>query len=94
MVMQIYCTCVQTGKGKIWLREYVPSSNDYRVSLFDVSDIIDAEVEFGDIDGDDDLDFVLQELIKMMKMNIFLEDIWMLETNQLSFLVQMNQVMI
>ena len=51
---------VQTGKGKITeLREYVPSSNDYRVSLFDVSDIIDAEVEFGDIDGDDDLDFVL-----------------------------------
>lgn len=41
------------------LSEFDPSSNNYTASDFDVSNILNAEVEFGDLDGDGDLDFML-----------------------------------
>ena len=51
---------IQSGFGKISeLREFNPSSNRFSKSSFDIGEIVDADVEFGDIDGDGDLDFVL-----------------------------------
>ena len=51
---------LEEGSGKVTkLAEYRPSELKYVYSNFDVSDILDAEVEFGDIDGDGDLDFAL-----------------------------------
>ncbi len=49
---------VVEGQGKVTnLSEFDPLNNHFVNSLFDVSDIIDAEVEFGDLEGDGDLDF-------------------------------------
>lgn len=51
---------LSSGSGNITkLSEYVPFELGFKESAFDVSDIIKAEVEFGDIDGDNDLDFVI-----------------------------------
>jgi hypothetical protein len=48
------------GSGDITkLNEYDSNTKTYVDSAFDVSDIIKAEVEFGDLDGDGDLDFVI-----------------------------------
>ena len=40
------------------LMEYTPAAG-FIESNFDLSDIVDARVEFGDLDGDEDLDFVI-----------------------------------
>ena len=49
-----------SGSGDITkLNEYDSDTKTYVDSAFDVSDIIKAEVEFGDLDGDGDLDFVI-----------------------------------
>ena len=49
-----------SGSGDITkLNEYDANTKTYVDSAFDVSDIIKAEVEFGDLDGDGDLDFVI-----------------------------------
>jgi surface protein len=55
----LYSGVVQ-GQGKVTkLAEFDPVNLKFVDSDFDVSDITDAEVEFGDIDGDGDLDFVI-----------------------------------
>ncbi len=49
-----------SGGGKITkLSEYNKNTQSYADSPFDVSDFNSAEVEFGDLDGDNDLDFVI-----------------------------------
>ncbi|RLD38411.1 MAG: hypothetical protein DRI74_03910, partial [Bacteroidetes bacterium] len=48
------------GAGKVTnLSEFNPTDNSFSDSAFDVSDIIDADVEFGDLEGDGDLDFAI-----------------------------------
>jgi sugar lactone lactonase YvrE len=48
------------GSGKVTnLTEFNPVDNTFIDSAFDVSDIIDADVEFGDLEGDGDLDFAI-----------------------------------
>ncbi|HCF03527.1 FG-GAP-like repeat-containing protein [Flavobacterium sp.] len=49
-----------SGGGNITkLSEYNKTTQRYEDSPFDVSDFTTAEVEFGDLDGDKDLDFVI-----------------------------------
>ena len=60
------------GFGKVTnLAEYSSESNSYVDSAFDVSDIVEASVEFGDIDGDGDLDFILSGEDKENSGNVF-----------------------
>jgi hypothetical protein len=56
----LYSGVTGGGSGLVTkLSEFNPSSSGYVDSAFDVSDIQNAEVEFGDLDGDNDLDFVI-----------------------------------
>ena len=56
----LYSGITGGGAGNVTkLSEYNPATGAYIDSAFDVSDILNAEVEFGDIDGDQDLDFVI-----------------------------------
>ena len=60
------------GTGKVTkLAEYTSQTNSYVDSTFDVSDIIEASVEFGDVDGDGDLDFILSGEDKENSGNVF-----------------------
>ena len=52
MDIQIQYSGVQSGLGKLQLREYDSQLNKYVKSSFDIGEIVDADVEFGDIDGD------------------------------------------
>jgi hypothetical protein len=54
------------------LSEYNSSTSKYTDSAFDVSDIQNAEVVFGDIDGDNDLDFVIVGKIKIIQMTLII----------------------
>jgi hypothetical protein len=55
----LYSGTIQ-GQGETTkLSEFNPKTNKYVDSKFDVSDVINSEVEFGDLDGDGDLDFAL-----------------------------------
>ena len=48
------------GEGEVTkLVEYDPATQSYIDSDFDLSDIVSASIAFGDIDGDDDLDFTI-----------------------------------
>ena len=55
----LYSGTFQGDGDETKLNEYDPITKQYVDSAFDVSDIIKAEVEFGDLDGDGDLDFVI-----------------------------------
>jgi hypothetical protein len=56
----LYSGITGDGAGNVTkLSEYNPVTGTYVDSAFDVSDIQNAEVEFGDLDGDKDLDFVI-----------------------------------
>jgi VCBS repeat-containing protein len=56
----LYSGITGDGAGNVTkLSEYNPVTGAYVDSAFDVSDIQNAEVEFGDLDGDKDLDFVI-----------------------------------
>jgi hypothetical protein len=56
----LYSGITGGGAGNVTkLSEFNPSTGGYVDSAFDVSDIQNAEVEFGDLDGDNDLDFVI-----------------------------------
>ena len=49
-----------SGQGEVTkLVEYNPITQSYDESDFDLSDIVSASIAFGDIDGDDDLDFTI-----------------------------------
>ena len=56
----LYSGITGGGAGNVTkLSEYSPATGAYIDSAFDVTDIQNAEVKFGDIDGDQDLDFVI-----------------------------------
>jgi hypothetical protein len=56
----LYSGITGGGAGNVTkLSEFNPTTGAYIDSAFDVSDIQNAEVEFGDLDGDKDLDFVI-----------------------------------
>ena len=49
-----------SGEGQITeLVEYDPTTQSYVDSDFDLTDIVNASIAFGDIDGDNDLDFAI-----------------------------------
>jgi hypothetical protein len=49
-----------SGQGQVTkLVEFDPTTNSYVDSDFDLSDIINASIAFGDVDGDNDLDFAI-----------------------------------
>ena len=58
--LDILYTGVVSGSGKITkLVEYSPEDETFIDSNFDLSDIVDASIAFGDVDGDNDLDFTI-----------------------------------
>ena len=58
--LDILYTGVVSGSGKITkLVEYDPINQTYTESDFDLSDIVNASIAFGDVDGDNDLDFTI-----------------------------------
>ena len=55
----LYSGVLEGVGGVTNLAEFDPTTKDYSTSDFDVSGVLNAEVEFGDLDGDGDLDFML-----------------------------------
>ena len=63
---------LQEGIGETTeLAQYNPETNQFEKSDFDVSDFSDAEVEFGDLDGDGDLDFAISGKSKSLNTQVF-----------------------
>ena len=58
--LDILYTGTVTGQGEVTkLVEFDPNSQSYIESDFDLSDIVNASIAFGDVDGDNDLDFTI-----------------------------------
>ena len=59
-LVDILYTGTVTGAGEVTkLVEFDPESQSYIESNFDLSDIVNASIAFGDVDGDNDLDFTI-----------------------------------
>ena len=58
--LDILYTGTVTGQGEVTkLMEFDPDTSSYIESDFDLSDIVNASIAFGDVDGDNDLDFTI-----------------------------------
>ena len=72
----LYSGTIQ-GEGRVTkLSEFNPTNKTFVPSTFDVSMYLDAQVGFGDFDGDNDLDFVLTGQDSEGDNNTYLSDVF------------------
>ena len=72
----LYSGTIQ-GEGRVTkLSEFNPTNKTFVPSTFDVSMYLDAQVGFGDFDGDNDLDFVLTGQDSAGDNNTYLSDVF------------------